>query len=153
MSDPEPAVAAETLTEADERETFCQDLGPHLTDAMESMGIEDADMSDGRALADTVYCLGYRQRADLTARLADNWRVFREHRPAGAYLPVGQLDGDCHSCGEAWPCAAVRDALTGGPESACRHGAREDACAACAACAACTGDCGTCPYALTEGAS
>lgn len=43
-----------------DREIFCDELGIHLTDAMESMGIEDADMSDGRALADVVYCLGYR---------------------------------------------------------------------------------------------
>lgn len=38
-------------------------------------------------------------------------RVFRRHRPVGAYLPVGQLDGDC-SCGRgAWPCAAIPGAL------------------------------------------
>ena len=30
--------------------------------------------------------------------------VWRKHRPVGAYLPVGQLDGDCQ-CGQgAWPC-------------------------------------------------
>lgn len=30
--------------------------------------------------------------------------VEQKHFPVGAYLPVGQLDGDC-SCGKgAWPC-------------------------------------------------
>lgn len=29
------------------------------------------------------------------------------HHPVGAYLPVGQLDGDC-SCGRgAWPCRTL----------------------------------------------
>lgn len=44
----------------DEREEFCDTLGPHLADAMESLGIEDVDWQDGRALADVVFCLGYR---------------------------------------------------------------------------------------------
>lgn len=45
----------------DEREEFCEELAPALLLSMEQIGIEDADMSDGRALADTVYCLGYRK--------------------------------------------------------------------------------------------
>lgn len=44
------------------REDFCSDLGPHLADALEAIGIEDVDYCDGRALADTVYCLGYRKQ-------------------------------------------------------------------------------------------
>ena len=52
---PEPA-----NEKPDDREAFCWELGLHLADAMESMGIEDADLSDGRLLADVVYCLGYR---------------------------------------------------------------------------------------------
>lgn len=48
----------------DEREEFCHELGPHLADALEALGIEDADHSDGRMLADTVYCLGYRKVVD-----------------------------------------------------------------------------------------
>ena len=43
--------------------------------------------------------------------LAGDWRLFRRHHPAGAYLPVGQLDGDCRDCGEAWPCTTIRDSL------------------------------------------
>lgn len=36
--------------------------------------------------------------------LAERWLVFKTHSPAGAYLPVGQLDGDCRGCGAPWPC-------------------------------------------------
>jgi hypothetical protein len=43
----------------------------------------------------------------LAEMMARQWVTFRKHRPAGAYLPVGQLDGDCHECGNAWPCPAV----------------------------------------------
>jgi hypothetical protein len=39
--------------------------------------------------------------------LAEHWAVFRKHHPVGAYLPVGQLDGDCRECGGAWPCEVV----------------------------------------------
>jgi len=39
----------------------------------------------------------------LQLLLEDNWKVFREHRPAGAYLPICQLDG------EEWPCGDVLD--------------------------------------------
>lgn len=45
-----------------DREGFCWELGPSLVDAMEQLGIDDdLSPSDGRALADTVYCLGYRK--------------------------------------------------------------------------------------------
>lgn len=27
--------------------------------------------------------------------LSENWTLFQKHSPKGAYLPVGQLDGDC----------------------------------------------------------
>lgn len=50
---------------------------------------------------------------DLEQVLAENWRVFRKHKPVGAYLPVGQLDGDCRECGGPWPCAEVRKVLSG----------------------------------------
>jgi hypothetical protein len=47
----------------------------------------------------------------LTEALHDQWRVFKRHRPVGAYLPVGQLDGDC-SCGRGeWPCAELMAVL------------------------------------------
>src|SRR3954471_5897327 len=39
--------------------------------------------------------------------MGENWKTFRAHAPAGAYLPVGQLDGDCRECGAAWPCPTV----------------------------------------------
>lgn len=42
------------------RAEFCAAPGLELLGSMEQMGIEDADLSDGRMLADTVYCLGYR---------------------------------------------------------------------------------------------
>lgn len=46
--------------------------------------------------------------------LAADWRLLKDHHPVGAYLPVGQLDGDC-SCGRgAWPCEAVRNAVRSG---------------------------------------
>lgn len=44
---------------------------------------------------------------DVETLLGEQWMVFRKHSPAGAYLPVGQLDGDCRECGHAWPCADV----------------------------------------------
>lgn len=35
------------------------------------------------------------------------------HRPVGAYMPIGQLDGDC-SCGRgSWPCPDMSDELEG----------------------------------------
>lgn len=51
----------------------------------------------------------------LTDSLADamheSWHLFRAHHPSGAYLPVGQLDGDCSykTCGGSWPCNPVVD--------------------------------------------
>jgi hypothetical protein len=52
-----------------------------------------------------------RPTAEIDA-LADEWPTFRAHHPVGAYLPVGQLDGDC-KCGRgAWPCDAVREVLS-----------------------------------------
>lgn len=48
--------------------------------------------------------------ADYEA-LTEHWRVFKKHRPAGAYHPVGQLDGDCRECGSEWPCPPVREVL------------------------------------------
>ena len=53
---------------------------------------------------------------ELVALLADNWQVFRTHRPTGAYLPIGHMDGDCHTCHVAWPCSTVRLALAGGQD-------------------------------------
>ena len=44
----------------DEREAFCAELGPHLTEALETLGFEDPDWQDGHTLADVVYCRGYR---------------------------------------------------------------------------------------------
>lgn len=54
--------------------------------------------------------------ADAQAKIAAHekaWRMLhgvvptKEHHPVGAYLPVGQLDGDC-SCGRGfWPCRAL----------------------------------------------
>lgn len=43
--------------------------------------------------------------------LQEEWLLFRHHHPVGAYLPVGQMDGDCHECGGAWPCEPVRKVL------------------------------------------
>lgn len=43
--------------------------------------------------------------------LHQRWRIFKHHRPSGAYPPVGQLDGDCGGCGESWPCAPVSTVL------------------------------------------
>jgi hypothetical protein len=48
----------------------------------------------------------------MLAAMGANWDVFRKHVPVGAYLPIGQLDGDCRMCGEAWPCGTVKSALT-----------------------------------------
>lgn len=50
-------------------------------------------------------------RSTFHSTLAENWRVFRRHQPVGAYLPVGQLDGDCRECGDAWPCLTVRSVI------------------------------------------
>ena len=44
----------------DEREEFCG-AGPRAPEVLEQMGIEDADLHDGRMLADAVYCAGYRK--------------------------------------------------------------------------------------------
>lgn len=43
--------------------------------------------------------------------LHEQWLVFRKHMPVGAYLPIGQLDGDCRECGGSWPCDAVMAVL------------------------------------------
>lgn len=40
-----------------------------------------------------------------------DWRTLRDHRPAGAYLPVGALDGDCRQGDGEWPCPAAVAAL------------------------------------------
>lgn len=48
----------------------------------------------------------------LVEIMANNWKVFKEHRPIGAYLPLGQLDGDCKGCNEEWPCNTIRDILS-----------------------------------------
>ena len=48
----------------------------------------------------------------LPELMGQNWLVFRKHHPVGAYLPVGQLDGDCRGCGAEWPCPTVRDVMS-----------------------------------------
>lgn len=68
-----------------EREEFCEDLGAPLADAMDQIGIEDADMSDGRALADVVYCLGYRKPSPAADALAH----YLERKVGPAPLPIG----------------------------------------------------------------
>lgn len=48
-------------------------------------------------------------------RLLHGVEPTKAHHPVGAYLPTGQLDGDC-SCGRGeWPCDELRAAagLTG----------------------------------------
>lgn len=46
--------------------------------------------------------------ATLTEAEHERWAKagweLRKHYPVGAYLPVGQMDGDCKACGHAWPC-------------------------------------------------
>ena len=39
--------------------------------------------------------------------LHEHWLLFKQHHPVGAYLPVGQLDGDCRCGRGAWPCETV----------------------------------------------
>lgn len=55
------------------------------------------------------------ERVTLSAEewevLHRQWHAFKDHRPVGAYLPTGQLDGDCGGCGESWPCASVATVL------------------------------------------
>lgn len=46
-------------------------------------------------------------KPEVRVVLEDNWRVFQEHRPVGAYLPVGQEDGDCMTCHTPFPCVKV----------------------------------------------
>ena len=57
------------------------------------------------------YCIagcGTAYPCDTLALVAALRAVLDRHKPLGAYLPVGQLDGDC-SCGSgAYPCATVR---------------------------------------------
>lgn len=50
---------------------------------------------------------------DVYDALHVQWRLYRRHHPAGAYLPVGQMDGDCSGpeCPGAWPCEHVRSHL------------------------------------------
>ncbi len=77
---------------------------------MEQMGIEDADMSDGRMLADTVYCLGYRLPAtgvtagddlrDRVAALHPRISLPEHHKQPGSAPDV---------CGTCW------DQSRGGP--------------------------------------
>lgn len=43
--------------------------------------------------------------------LSENWTLFQKHSPKGAYLPVGQLDGDCGECGVSWPCGVIKKAV------------------------------------------
>ena len=38
----------------------------------------------------------------------EEWRFFKEHRPQGEYMPVGQLDGDCKKCHTTWPCPTYK---------------------------------------------
>lgn len=59
--------------------------------------------------------------ADVRERMHENWRVFKKHVPAGAYLPVGQMDGDCRECGGSWPCDAVLAAVGQGVAGECDH--------------------------------
>lgn len=49
---------------------------------------------------------------ELWQALAVNWKVFRKHTPVGAYLPVGQMDGDCRTCHVPWPCDPVKTAVS-----------------------------------------
>jgi len=48
---------------------------------------------------------------ELRLLLFKHWDVFRNHHPVGAYLPIGQLDGDCSVCHEMWPCAPALQVL------------------------------------------
>lgn len=67
--------------DAGDRAAFCNELAPHLADALEQMGIEDADLFDGRMLADTIFCLGYRKVSGpgLTEEIPDDRRTPRSH--------------------------------------------------------------------------
>lgn len=48
----------------------------------------------------------------IAESLHEQWPLFKKHHPVGAYLPVGQLDGDCR-CGQgAWPCEEVMAVLS-----------------------------------------
>ncbi len=52
-----------------------------------------------------------KEAGEIAKWVQREWRLFREHRPVGAYLPVGQLDGDCR-CGRGeWPCETLTQAL------------------------------------------
>lgn len=44
--------------------------------------------------------------ADVGCRIVPD-PAFRKHVSVGAYLPVGQLDGDCRECGVEWPCEPI----------------------------------------------
>lgn len=55
--------------------------------------------------------MGEAGAAAFRRNLHEDWRTFKKHVPAGAYLPVGQLDGDCKECGGSWPCDAWMAAL------------------------------------------
>lgn len=62
QSSPESASTNEHASDlADEREEFVYAHSWELTDALLGMGIEDADLHDGRALADFLFCAGWRK--------------------------------------------------------------------------------------------
>lgn len=46
--------------------------------------------------------------ADVPALVAALRAVLDLHRAVGAYLPTGQMDGDCKECHVPWPCPTVR---------------------------------------------
>lgn len=53
---------------------------------------------------------------EVAVAMREHWREFRNHRPAGDYLPAGQLAGDC-MCGRGqWPCAELLARLRGGED-------------------------------------
>lgn len=64
---PDPATEPEPVQDrADERDAFVEAHGYELTDVLLNIGIEDADAFDGRALADFLFCAGWRKTAPAT---------------------------------------------------------------------------------------
>ena len=70
-------------------------------------------MSDRAELIRTIQeafdgCISYEYEQLLADKiLQGDFPQTRHHKPVGAYLPVGQLDGDC-SCGKGtWPCVTL----------------------------------------------
>jgi len=79
-------------------------------DALESEAVT-ADLIGPLAVDRLADALVQTAGETVLERLAADWHLLRNHHPVGAYLPVGQLDGDCWCGRGAWPCETVRTAL------------------------------------------